>query len=96
MFSQDDDGQGVALGVVFGVIALVIGLVIGVSVYQTGRVKAAVAVTPAPAAAVATADGASVVVVDGVVKFYFATGKADLAAGANDALAGRLLPAKRP
>jgi outer membrane protein OmpA-like peptidoglycan-associated protein len=32
-------------------------------------------------------DGASVQVVDGVVKFYFASGKADLAAGANEALA---------
>ncbi len=85
MFSQDDDSQGIALGVVFGVIALVIGLVIGVSVYQTGRVNAATAV--APAAAVAIADGASVTVENGVVKFYFATGEADLAAGANEALA---------
>ena len=32
-------------------------------------------------------DGASVRVENGVVKFYFATGKADLAAGANEALA---------
>ncbi len=89
MFSQDDDSQGIALGVVFGVIALVIGLVIGVSVYQTGRVNAATAVAPAatPAALVAIPDGASVAVVNGVVKFYFATGKADLALGANEALA---------
>lgn len=89
MFSQDDDSQGIALGVVFGVIALVIGLVIGVAVYQTGRVNAAsaVAAAPAPAAAAAIADGASVTVENGVVKFYFATGKADLAAGANEALA---------
>ncbi len=89
MFSQDDDSQGIALGVVFGVIALVIGLVIGVTVYQTGRVNAAsaVAAAPAPAAAAAIADGASVTVENGVVRFYFATGKADLAAGANEALA---------
>jgi hypothetical protein len=33
------------------------------------------------------ADGASVRVENGVVKFYFASGKADLAAGANEALA---------
>ena len=32
------------------------------------------------------ADGASVVVENGVVKFYFATGKADLATGATEAL----------
>lgn len=82
MFSQDDDSQGIALGVVFGVIALVIGVL----VYQTGRDKAPSAVAPAPAAAVAIADGASVTVENGVVKFYFATGKADLAAGTNDAL----------
>lgn len=35
----------------------------------------------------AAEDGASVKVVDGVVKFYFASGKADLATGANEALA---------
>ena len=33
------------------------------------------------------ADGASVRVENGVVKFYFASAKADLAAGANEALA---------
>ena len=83
MFSQDDDNQGLVLGVVFGVIALVIALVIGVSIYQTNLTA-----SPAPVAAAAmpSDDGASVQVVDGVVKFYFATGKADLAAGANEAL----------
>ena len=35
----------------------------------------------------AVADGPSIKVEDGVVKFYFASGKADLAAGANEALA---------
>ncbi|HNB45062.1 MAG TPA: OmpA family protein, partial [Burkholderiaceae bacterium] len=38
----------------------------------------------APAAAVA--DGASIKVENGVVKFYFATGKAEIAAGADKAL----------
>ena len=43
----------------------------------------------APAQAVAVAaDGASVVVENGVVKFYFASGKAELAAGAKEALGG--------
>lgn len=83
MFSQDDDHQGVVLGVLFGVIALVIGLVIGLGVYKSRAMSA-----PKPAAPVAAAaDEARVVVENGVVKFYFATGKADLAAGANDALA---------
>lgn len=88
MSSEADENQGRVLGVVFGVIALVIALVIGVVVHQTGKqraAKAAAAVT-APVA-MAAADGASVVVENGVVKFYFATGKADLAAGANEALA---------
>jgi outer membrane protein OmpA-like peptidoglycan-associated protein len=90
MFSQDDDNQGVVLGVLFGLIALVIALVIGVSIYKTNSMAtpatkpAAVAAAPA---AEAVADGASVKVVGGVVKFYFASGKADLAAGGNEALA---------
>jgi outer membrane protein OmpA-like peptidoglycan-associated protein len=83
MFSQDDDNQGLVLGVVFGLVALVIALVIGVSIYQTNLTATAAA----PAASMASDDGASVKVVDGVVKFYFATGKAELAAGANEALA---------
>jgi len=44
------------------------------------------AAAPAPSAA-ALADGASFVVENGVVKFYFASGKAELAGGANAALA---------
>ena len=82
MLSQDDDSTGVALGVVFGVIALVIGLVIGLGIYKTRTASA-----PAQAVA-AAADGASVVVENGVVKFYFASGKAELAAGAKEALGG--------
>jgi outer membrane protein OmpA-like peptidoglycan-associated protein len=41
----------------------------------------------APAASAAAADGASFKVENGVVKFYFASGKADLATGADAALA---------
>jgi outer membrane protein OmpA-like peptidoglycan-associated protein len=86
MFSQDDDNQGLVLGVVFGLIALVIALVIGVSIYQT-NLNTAPAETAAPAAAMTGDEAASVQVVNGVVKFYFASGKSDLAAGANEALA---------
>jgi outer membrane protein OmpA-like peptidoglycan-associated protein len=85
MFSQEDDGQGVALGVVFGIIALVIALVIGLAIHKTGN-KAS-AKPAAVAAAPAAADAASVKVENGVVKFYFASGKAEVAAGAADALA---------
>lgn len=81
MASQDDDNQGLVLGVVFGVIALVIALVIGLVLYQSNN-----AATPAPAAAMAD-DAASFKVENGVLKFYFASAKADLASGADAALA---------
>ena len=93
MFSQDDDNQGVVLGVLFGLIALVIALVIGVGIFKASSMAApatkpaAMADAPAAAPAEAVADGASVKVVGGVVKFYFASGKSDLAAGGNEALA---------
>jgi outer membrane protein OmpA-like peptidoglycan-associated protein len=85
MSSQADESQGFVLGVVFGVIALVIALVIGLTIHQTNKRHAAKPV--AVAAATGVADAASVVVENGVVKFYFASGKADLAAGAKEALA---------
>lgn len=83
MSSQDDDNLGVVLGVIFGVIALVIALVVGISQYSVNQFAA----KPAAATAPAATDGASVKVEGGVVKFYFASGKSDLAAGGNDALA---------
>ena len=92
MSSQTDETQGIVLGVVFGVIALVIAFVSGISVYAKGAqsVPAMVAVGPSAAASAAAstgADGASVAVENGVVKFYFASAKADLAGGAKEALA---------
>lgn len=99
MSSQDDDAQqGLVLWVVFGLVALVIAMVVGVSVYQRGKMAAtpktalAAVTTILPANDVSNAtqdamDAASVKVENGVVKFYFASGKSDLATGANDALA---------
>jgi outer membrane protein OmpA-like peptidoglycan-associated protein len=100
---DDDGEQRVALFVVFGLIALVVGLVLAVGVsrgsafMKSGRAAAPVALatqpaspapTPvAPAVAQAASDAASVKVEQGVVKFYFASGKADLAAGASQAMA---------
>ena len=85
--SDDDSQQRFALGFLFAFIALVVAGVVGTVVVKRGLGGAkAPAVAAAPAAAVAD-DGASVRVENGVVKFYFATGKADLAAGANEALA---------
>jgi outer membrane protein OmpA-like peptidoglycan-associated protein len=108
MFSQDDESTGVALGVVFGVIFLVISLVIGLAIFQKNKsakmakaavvaaTPAAVAVAPAAGAmpAAASADGASVKVENGIVKFYFAPGKAELAQDGAKALAEILAAAK--
>jgi outer membrane protein OmpA-like peptidoglycan-associated protein len=101
MFSQDDDNQGMVLGIVFGIVALVIALVIGVSIYAKNRAgmastpmaAASAMPTAMPAVAAPAAvegqvnrDAASVVVQNGVVKFYFASGKSALAAGGKEAL----------
>ena len=90
--SDDDSQQRFALGFLFALIALVVSTVVGVVVYKRGiaHAPAQAAVAAAPAAAqpaAAVADEAPVVVEGGVVKFYFATAKADIAAGANEALA---------
>lgn len=89
--SDDDSQQRFALGFLFALIALVVSTVVGVVVYKRGIAHAP---AKAPAAAVVTTavevvaeDAASVVVEGGVVKFFFASGKADLAAGASEALA---------
>ena len=104
MSSQEDDGQqGLVLGVVFGLIALVLALVIGLGIHKSNMPKAvakpkSVATTPTPvdtaSAAQAASDAASVKVENGTVKFYFASGKAELAVGASDALAGVISGAK--
>ncbi len=84
MFSQDeDDNQRVALGLVFGVVLLVVVSVIGVGLHKSRSVAEA----PASVVMVEVVDAASVKVENGVVTFYFASGKADLAPGANEALA---------
>lgn len=90
--SDDDSQQRFALGFLFALIALVISVVVGTVVVKrvgtSGAGKpAATAVASGAPAAPAVADAASVRVENGVVKFYFATAKADLAAGANEALA---------
>jgi outer membrane protein OmpA-like peptidoglycan-associated protein len=98
MVSQDDDSpQRVALFLVFGLIAIVVASVLIFAVNYRGAAPAkpavlaasapgAVAGAASPGAALAASDAASVKVEQGVVKFYFASGKADLAAGAGEAL----------
>ncbi|WP_422842721.1 OmpA family protein [Acidovorax sp. M2(2025)] len=88
--SDDDSQQRFALGFLFALIALVISVVVGsVVVKRLGAAAPAKAAAQAPAAATAPVlvEEASVRVENGVVMFFFATAKADLAAGANEALA---------
>ena len=94
MVSQDDDSaQRVALFLVFGLIAIVVASVLvfgvnhrGAPAKAAGAPAAQVAAAPSSASAQAASDAASVKVEQGIVKFYFASGKADLAAGASEAL----------
>lgn len=94
--SDDDSQERFALGFLFALIALVVSTVVGVVVYKRGIahapakpaiVKTVEVTTVGAAGNVIAEDAASVVVMDnGVVKFFFATGKAEVAAGANTAL----------
>ncbi len=92
--SDDDSQQRFALGFLFALIALVISVVVGTVVVKRLGAKApvrpaavAASNTPAAPAVAVEEDIASVRVENGVVKLYFATAKAELAAGANEALA---------
>lgn len=90
--SDDDSQQRFALGFLFALIALVISTVVGVVVYQRGishapKAAAAAAGNATNVPVVVQEDVATVVVENGVVKFYFASSKAELAEGTNAALA---------
>lgn len=96
MSTQDSDvPKFAALTVVFAVVGFVVAGVLWFGASHKGgagkkpavpAVAAAPATTAAQAAQMAS-DAASVKIENGVVKFYFASGKADLAAGAGEALA---------
>lgn len=99
MSSQDDEPEFRVMAFVLMVaVVLAIGLAVAFGIQKArGTGSPSVAATaPAPTAAVAApvGDDASVVVENGVVKFYFASGKADLAPGALDALADAIRAAK--
>lgn len=96
MSSQDDDSLALVGIILAGIIGLVIAGVIGLGISKSGSKPPAA--KPDAVLAMATAlvlanpanpaaDAASVQVENGVVKFYFASAKADLAVGANEALA---------
>jgi outer membrane protein OmpA-like peptidoglycan-associated protein len=101
MSSQDNDQdvRVVAVVVIFAIL-LAVGLALGfgISKARSGGAPAPTAVAAMPVADVPAlalvGDDASVVVDSGVVKFYFASGKADLAAGALQALGDSVLAAQ--
>jgi outer membrane protein OmpA-like peptidoglycan-associated protein len=94
---NDQDNRVVSL-VVIAAIVLAVGVAVGMGVQKarSGAKAAAapVATAPVQAPAAPAADDASVVVEAGVVKFYFASGKADLAPGALEALGDAVAAAK--
>lgn len=99
MSSQDNDQDiRVAAVVLVFAILLAVGLALGVGIHKARSGVAAPAATAAAAVPVAQAEAvgedASVVVENGVVKFYFASGKADLASGALDALGDAIAAAQ--
>ena len=95
--ADDESQQNFILAFVLGLIALVILFVIGIALYsQNHRARPATATAAAPATVVAVVTetvavvipaGASIRVEGGTVNFYFATGSADLAPRAAEALA---------
>lgn len=102
MSSQDDEPEyRVVALLLVSVVVLAVGLALGIGIHKSrgSAPSAGAATVTAPAATAAAAaapvgDDASVVVENGVVKFYFASGKADLAAGALDALGEAIAAAK--
>ena len=80
MSEQREDERGVVWAVLIGVVLLAIGLAVGMGLYRTGK-NAGQATASGD-----VGDGAAIRVEGGVVKFYFASASAELAAGAAEAL----------
>jgi outer membrane protein OmpA-like peptidoglycan-associated protein len=85
-----DEDESIALRLVGIIVVLILGLAIGLGIYKSRPAKASVAA--APVVAVLGEETATIVVENGVVKFFFATASAELATGANEAL-GELIKA---
>lgn len=83
MSVQDqDEGTRSAFAILIPLIVLVVGFVVGLGIHKAKGPSA----KPMATAAAVDESQARVVVDNGVVKFYFESGKADLAAGAAEAL----------
>jgi len=93
MASVNRDERRRYFGVLFLGLSLLVAFAIAVVISPSRKARVARLAAAVPTATVAAplaagdANLASVVVEKGVVKFYFATGKAELAAGAKQALA---------
>lgn len=84
MSVQDqDEGTRSAFAILIPLIVLVVGFVVGLGIHKA---KGPAAKPATAATAVVDESQARVVVDNGVVKFYFESGNADLAAGAAEAL----------
>lgn len=98
MSSQDNEVEYRVVAVLLvAVIVLVTGFAVGLGIHKSRGASPSTqmaAPAAAPAAVAASSEDASVVVENGVVKFYFASGKADLAAGALVALGDAIAAAK--
>jgi outer membrane protein OmpA-like peptidoglycan-associated protein len=77
---NQDEGTRTVFSVLIPLLVLVVGFVVGLGIHK------ARGPAPRPAPVAVAASEATVVVEGGLVKFYFATGKADLATGAVEAL----------
>jgi outer membrane protein OmpA-like peptidoglycan-associated protein len=91
MFKDDEDNsQRIGLMVTGIITAAVVAAVVGFAVWgnsDDGSNSNTTTVAAVAASETVAVDGDRVVVENGVVKFYFATGSSNLAAGANEALA---------
>ena len=91
MFKDDEDNsQRIGLMVTGIITAAVVAAVVGFAVWANsddGSNSNTTTVAAVAASETVAVDGDRVVVENGVVKFYFATGSSNLAAGANEALA---------
>ena len=87
MSNQNDEHQGFVLALLVALVLFVLLFVFSIVFTRIGHKASAPAVAAAPVAVVIADDAAQVVVQDGVVKFYFASGKADVADGGSQALA---------
>lgn len=89
MFFQDDDNHVPIVGVVLSVVLATVAVIVGVAITGSPAPSQGSATTEAAANAAPTApnsDEARVEIQGNVFKFYFASGKSDLAANAPTAL----------